>query len=192
MFRTASYALLGLVLAVGAACGSSTSAVTGTPTPAVATLSPTPQASGLVAYDPCVLMTASEASALAGVTYGPGKETLAHQVECIYGSQTADMLTIGIVQDADQAAAQADRTQAEAALQSAAASGAQVTQVQGVGDAATEIQTSYSSNGTTFVGCGIYVMKGAIFFDITDLAVGHACPGNAALQSQALTVLSRL
>lgn len=64
MFRTASYALLGLVLTVGAACGSSTSAVTGTPTPAAPTPFPTPQASGVLAsYDPCVLMTASEASA---------------------------------------------------------------------------------------------------------------------------------
>lgn len=194
MFRKVSFALLGLVLAVGAACGSSTSAVTGTPTPAAATPSPTPQASGVVvSYDPCVLVTASEATALTGVNSGPGKEELANQTkECIYGYQTTDVFTIGIVQAPDLATAQTDQTQAEAALQKAAGKGLQVTQVQGVGDAAAELQASYSSNGTTLAGCGIYVLKGTTFFFISDLVVNRACPSNAALQGQALTVLGRL
>lgn len=39
---------------------------------------------------------------------------------------------------------------------------------------------------------GIHVVKGTIFFFITDVAVNQAVPGNAALQDEALKVLSRL
>jgi hypothetical protein len=38
----------------------------------------------------------------------------------------------------------------------------------------------------------VYVIKGTIFFFITDAAVNRSVPSNAALQSQASNVLGRL
>lgn len=194
MFRKVTFMLSGLLLALGTACGSSTSGATGTPTPTQTSPSPSPLASAkAVSYDPCVLMTMQEAEALAGVNFGAGKEEVANATkECIYGSQTVDVLTIGILQAPDQATAQAGKAQFEAALQSQAGNGLTVTQVQGIGDAADEIQGSFSQNGTTIAGSAIYVLKGLIVFFITDIAVNRAVPSGAALQSQASTVLGRL
>jgi hypothetical protein len=96
------------------------------------------------------------------------------------------------VQAPDLATVQTDEALAKAALQKSAGTGLTFVQLQGVGDAAAEVQASGSRNGTTISLCGIYVVKGTIFFLITDVAVNHAVPGNAALQAQAMTVLSRL
>ena len=80
----------------------------------------------------------------------------------------------------------------EAALQQSAGNGLAFTQVQGIGDAAAEVQASKSANGTTLALCGIYVVKGTIFFFISDVAVNHAVPSNAALEGQAMKVLQGL
>lgn len=66
---------------------------------------------------------------------------------------------------------------------------------EGVGQARAEgrnVHASRSANGTTLSLCGIYVVKGTIFFFITDVAANHAVPNNAALQAKATTALSRL
>lgn len=193
MFRKMSLVLMGLLLSVVAACGSSTTAVTSTPTPSGAS-SPTAQASGTpVSYDPCVLVNAQEASTLTGINYSAGLEQLDNATKlCIYGNQTTDVFNIGIAQAPDLATAQADEAQARAALQKAAAGGLNFTEIQGVGDAAAVVQASKSSNGTTIALCGIYVLKGTIFFFITDVAVNKAVPTNAALEAEATTVLGRL
>jgi hypothetical protein len=174
-----------------AACGSSTTAGTDSPTP---TSPASPSASAKpVSYDPCVLVTAQEASTLTGVNYGPGMEQLANATKmCIYGYQTTDVFQVGIVQAPDQATIQAEEAQAKAKLQEAAGNGLAFTDLQGVGDSATVVQASESSNGTTLSVCGIYVVKGTIFFFITDFAANHAVPNNAALQAEAMVVLGRL
>jgi hypothetical protein len=193
MFRKVSFVLLSLVLLVVAACGSSSTAVTGSPTPSGAS-SPTSQASGSpVSYDPCVLVTAQEATTLTGVSYGVGLEQPANgEKQCVYGYQTTDVMVVGIAQAPDLATAQADEAQARAFLQQTAGSGVTFVELQGVGDAAAVVQVSKSANGTTLAICGIYVLKGTIFFFITDAAANHAVPNNAALQAQAVTVLGRL
>jgi len=196
MFRKMIVALSGLPLFVAAACASTTTADrSSTPTPTISgsSTSPTAQVSGIpVSFDPCVLVNAHEASALTGVNFRAGKEQLANATKlCIYGYQTTDVFSIGIVQAPDLATAKADEAQAKADLVKAAAHGLPFTQVQGVGDAAAEVQASESLNGTTIALCGIYVLKGTIFY-VTDVAVNHAVPSNAALQHQAATVLSRL
>ena len=99
---------------------------------------------------------------------------------------------VGVVQAPDMATVQTDEALVTAKLQQAAGQGISFIQVQGVGDAAAEVQASRSSSGTTIALCGIYVVKGLIFFFITDVAVNHAVPSNSALQAQATTVLSRL
>jgi hypothetical protein len=191
MFRRMKFALVGLLLSVSAACGSSTTAGTASPTPST---SPSPVVSATpVSYDPCVLVTAQEASTLTGMNFGPGKEDLAGATKlCVYGYQTTDVFSIGIVQAPDLATIQTDEAKAKAALQATAGSALVSTDLQGVGDAATVIQASKTLNGTNLSLCGIYVVKGTIFFFITDVAVNHAVPNNAALQGEATTVLGRL
>jgi hypothetical protein len=196
MFRKMSVmSLVLLLLSLVAACGSSPTATTGTPTPASASpsASNSPASGTPVSYDPCVLVNAQEASTLTGINYSAGLEQLDNATKlCIYGNQTTDVFNIGIAQAPDLATAQADEAQARAALQKAAAGGLNFTEIQGVGDAAAVVQASRSTNGTTIALCGIYVLKGTIFFFITDVAVNHAVPSNADLQGQAMTVLSRL
>ncbi len=194
MFRKVIFVLMGLALTFGAACGSSSTAGSGSPSPAEPSPSALPSSSAVpVSYDPCVLMTSQEATALTGVSYGAGREDTANALkECIYGYQTADVLTIGIVQAPDLATAQADEAQAQALLQQAANQGLPVTQIQGIGDAAAEVQASRSTGGTTINLCAIYVLKGTIFFTISDVALNRAAPSSEALHGQASTVLSRL
>lgn len=196
MIRKVTFMLLGLALTIGAACGNSTAGAGGTPTPAGTSPSSSALASASavpVSYDPCVLMPASEAQALTGVSYGAGKMTLANSVkECIYGGQTTNVLTIGVLQAPDQATAQAGKAQFEADLQSQAPGRYTVTQVQGVGDAADEVEGTVSVNGQTISGSAIYVMKGLVVFFITDLAVGKSAPNGAALQGEAATIVGRL
>ena len=197
MFRKMTFVFLGLALTIGAACGSSTTGATGTPTPVGALPSASVLASAApaqpVSYEPCALVTVSEATSLTGVNYGPGvDQTLNGLKVCIYGYQTTDVFEIGIAQAPDLATAQADEAQAQAQLQQAANNGLPVLQVQGVGDAAAETQGSISSNGTTFSASAIWVLKGTIYFGISDIAVNRPAPSAAALQAQALTVLSRL
>jgi ABC-type glycerol-3-phosphate transport system substrate-binding protein len=189
MFRRMKFVLLGLLVSVSAACGSSTTAGTDSPTPT----SPSPSVSAKpVSYDPCVLVTAQEASTLTGVNYGAGMEQADTEKRCVYGYQTTDVLMVGIVQAPDLATVQAQEAEARAALQQQAGQGLNFTELQGVGDSAAVIQSSKSVNGTTLAVCGIYVVRGTIFFFIADVAANHAVPNNAALQSQAIVVLGRL
>jgi pyridoxal/pyridoxine/pyridoxamine kinase len=190
MFRKLTFVSMWVLLSVASACGSTTTASTGSPTPT----SPSPSASATpVSYDPCVLVNAQEASTLTGINYSAGMEQLANATKlCYYGSQTTDVFQVGIVQAPDLATVQAQEAEAKAALQATAGSGLAFIDLQGVGDAATVVQASKSVNGTTLSLCGIYVVKGTIFFFITDVAANHAVPNNAALQGEAMVVLGRL
>jgi hypothetical protein len=47
-------------------------------------------------------------------------------------------------------------------------------------------------SGVTAYVSSISVLKGTIFFGISDLVVGHPAPTNAALQAQAQICLTRL
>jgi hypothetical protein len=193
MLRKLTFVSMWLLLSVASACASSSTAGTGTPTPTGAS-SPTSQPSGTpVSYDPCVLVNVQDASTLTGVNYPPGREDLQNATKvCTYGYQTRDVLEVGIVQAPDLATIQAEEAKAQAALQQQAGPGMSFTQVQGVGDAAYELQGSRSGNGNTLALSGIYVVKGLIFFFIADVAVNQAVPTSAALQDEAMKVLSRL
>jgi hypothetical protein len=192
MFRKLTFVSMWMLLLVVSACGSSTTASMGSPTPEPPSSQPSASATP-VSYDPCVLVTVQDASTLTGVNYGAGLEQPANgEKQCIYGYQTTDVFVVGIAQAPDLATAQADEAQAQALLQNTAGNGLTFTQLQGVGDAAAEVQASKSANGTTLSICGIYVLKGTIFFFISDAAANHAVPNNAALQAEATTVLSHL
>lgn len=193
MFRKVIIVLLGLALTAGAACGSASTAGT-SPSPAEPSSSPSPSASPtLVSYDPCVLLPPSEATALTGISYSAGREDVANALkECIYGYQTTDVLILGVAQAPDVATAQAYEAAAQADLQKAGAIALNVTQIQGVGDSAAQVQTSGTIGGGQINVCGIYVLKGATFFTISDVALNRAVPSSDTMQKQALTVLGRL
>jgi len=192
MFRRMKFVMAGLLVMVSAACASSTTAGTGSPSPASPSSQPSASATP-VSYDPCVLVNVQDASALTGVNYPAGTETLENATKvCLYGGQTRDVFEFGIVQAPDLATVQSEEAAAKAALQKQAGPGLSFTQIQGVGDTAYELQGSQTSSGTTIAVSGIYVVKGTIFFFIADVAVNHSVPTSAALQDEAMKVLGQL
>ncbi len=144
------------------------------------------------AYDPCVLVTAQEASTLAGVSYRPGREDAANALkQCVYGYQTHDVFLVGEAQAPDLATAQAAEVRGEALISQAVGKGVPVTHVQGIEDDAAEINTKVSNGGVSLNIAAIYVLKGTTFFMITDVSDNHAVPSKAALEGEAM-VISRL
>jgi hypothetical protein len=51
---------------------------------------------------------------------------------------------------------------------------------------------SVSAEGTTINGSAFGFLKGTVFFGFSDLVVGGAAPDEAAMQSEATTVLAEL
>jgi hypothetical protein len=213
------FSLAGLLVApalVIAACGG---AATQSPSPAEGTLgAPTATASETgtatatgtaeqtavpTSLDPCQLVTASEASALAGASFATGTEgtTSGGAKTCVYGAQTLNVFNVLVAQAPDAATAQSQWTQlqaqAEDALKSGLPSGTNVslnvTEVTVAGaDKAAVAAASGTISGTALSVSAIYVLKGATFFTFSDLVVGTAAPSADALEAQALTTLGRV
>jgi hypothetical protein len=153
-----------------------------------------PDATGVpTTLDPCQLVTAQEASQLAGVTFGAGKEdtTEGNGKICTYG-QTGNDFNVIVGQAPDVATAQAEEAAAEAAIKEQAPVGVTTTQISGLGDAAVFLSISESLGGQTINGSAIYVLKGTVFFGFSDLAIGKPAPSQAALTAEAQLVLSRV
>lgn len=169
-------------------------------TSAPVTLPTLPSATAVVtALDPCQLVTAQEASTLAGATFGAGVEstTEGNMKICTYGGQTTNVMNVDVVQAPDVATAQAAEAAGLAAAKAAAqkqAPGLTFTQteVSGIGDAALVVSANATIGGQTISLSAIYVLSGTTFFAIIDLVLGKAAPTSAALQAQAQVVLGRL
>jgi hypothetical protein len=209
---TALLASLLLAAACNAAATSSPSPASGTPAAAIptesATIEPTAgstaeQTGVPTSLDPCQLVTASEASALAGASFGAGTEgtTSGGAKTCVYGGQTLNVFQVLVAQAPDAATAQSQGTQlqaqAEDALKKGAPSGTNVslnvTDVTVAGaDKAAVATASATISGTTISISAIYVLKGATFFSFSDLVVGNAAPSSSALEAQAQTTLGRI
>lgn len=151
--------------------------------------------------DPCQLVTAAEASVLAGTTYSSGMEqTSGNGKECIYGYQTTNVFTVEVVQADSAATAQAAwadaKAKADAGLKQQLPAGVTVNVntggVPGLGDQAATVYVSTSLGGQQVGLSGVYVLKGATFFAFQDLLVGHAPPTLAAMEAQATTDLGRI
>ena len=167
------------------------------PTP---TASPTGSASP-TNLDPCQLVTQDEASSLAGATFGPGKEeSTGGGKECVYGSQTTNVMDIIVAQAPDAATAQADYAQAQGDAQTTIASQLppgisaklNTANTEGIGDKAATITGAASVQGQTISFTGIYVLSGATFFTIGDLVLAKPAPTVSAIQDQARTTLGRI
>lgn len=203
--RDRTRTILGLSLLVFTVLLSACTAPTTTPSP---TFPPAPtstqasisaqQPAVTVSLDPCQLVPSSEASSLAGTSFGPGAEgTLSGGGKtCTYGSQTTNVFYVEVAQAPDVATAQADKAafqaDIQANLQQLANAGLTVTELPNFADGATLGQVAVNSGGVTLAGSAIGVLKGTTFFGFSDLDNGTTAPSNAALQAEATTVLGRI
>lgn len=185
------------------ACGGSPTASSSTPS-APETASPTQQTPSPVTLDPCQLVTGSEASALAGVTFAAGKPgtTSGGANTCVYGYQTLNVFMVLVTQAADAATAQADWAQEQAKAQAAINQGIpagasvnlNVTEVSGVSGADKAAVATFNTtiSGQTIGITAIYLLKGKVFLTFSDLVIGRPAPTAAAIEAQAVTSLARL
>ncbi len=217
MSRRATLALLPAAALLVAACSSGPTASTApssvapeaTASGAAATIAPSAPPASMAAQtaaptslDPCQLVTASEASALAGASYSSGKSstTGGGAKICTYSSTTA-VVNVLVTQAGDASTAQADWTQeqaqAEAALKQGTPPGMNLNfklndaSVTGA-DKAAVATASGSFSGVTLSISAIYVLKGATFFSFSDLALGHAAAPASTLEAQAVVTLGRI
>jgi len=152
-------------------------------------------------FDPCQLVTVSEASSLAGTNFSAGTYSQ-NGSTCIYGSQTVNVFMVTAAQASDPDTAEAQWTQYEANAQDLAMSnvpaglsgGFNVTDVNDLSgaDRAATGQMSLSFQGRTISGSAFYLLKGVSFVAFSDLQLGTAAPSSDAMESEAATVLSRL
>jgi hypothetical protein len=211
MIRKVMFALTVPAMVLGAACGSSPTVGTSTPTPVSAapssqqTPSSQPTPTVPTTTDPCQVVTASEAGSLTGASYGPGtaQTTVGGGQICIYGYQTLNVfeVLVGIAPDAGTAQAQwgQEESKAQALLNQS------LSQVQGFNvsfsvndvtitgaDKAAVGTASASYGGRMFGAAAVYLLKGPDFLSFSDLVVDHPAPSASAMQSEAQTALGRL
>jgi hypothetical protein len=144
--------------------------------------------------DPCQVVTQSEASTLAGTTFGAGVSTTTsgNAKICTYGGQTLNVLNVDVALAPDQATIDAGEAEVEAQLEQSVSEGLTKTDLTGIGDKAVYLAASKTISGQTISVAAIYVVKGLTFLAISDVVAGAPAPTSAALQAQATTSLSRL
>jgi hypothetical protein len=175
-----------------------TATTVATPTqPPAAVAAPQQQAVNTL-LDPCVLIPSQDASTLSGTSFGQGVEssTPGGLKICTYGSQSADVFTVEVVQAPDVATAQDAKTQfvadLQANLQQIIDQGINVTQLPNFADGAVIGQVSFSGGGMSLNGSAMGFLKGTIFVGFSDLNMNGPAPTSDALQNEATTVLERL
>jgi hypothetical protein len=168
----------------------SSASPTGSPSPQ-STSSPKGAAN---TFDPCQLVTQSEASAMAHSTFGPGKEEgnkIRH--ECVYGAQTPNVLSVIVLTGASNQDAQAEWNQLLSEAQSAAGQSANLltlTPDPGLTDRGEWVELNLSQIGVD--ARGLAFLKGSVGVYMIDLVRGAAAPSRAAFTTEAQTVLTRL
>jgi hypothetical protein len=177
------------------ASAAATVAPTAMPTEAP-TATPTAEDTGVpTALDPCQLVPASEASTLSGASYTSGEaSTSGNGKLCTYGANSFNILTVVVGQAPDVATAQSDEQDFVAQLQQAAANGLTLTQLPGFADGAdaATLEGSATVGGQSVSVSAIYVLKGTVFFAISDVVINGSAPTSAELQAEAMTVLGRI
>ena len=193
------------LLALTACGGSSQTSDNPSPSPAsTPSAVASPSSPTLASLDPCKLVTAQEASKLAGAAYGAGVEETADNgaKECIYGRQTLNVFIVMVNVAADPATAEADWAKTEADAQAgleklASTEGASLglhagkITLPGANEAATA-SAGGPIGGHTLNVSAIYVLKGAVFFMFSDLLLDKPAPAASALAAEAGTVLTRI
>jgi hypothetical protein len=139
--------------------------------------------------DPCQLVTAQEASALTGASYGAGTEKAGGIAKtCVYGAGTKNVFMVDVWQGtASQLQQLRDQVIAEIQQGDTAA---QITPIPiaGLGDSA----TAYAISTDIFNGGSIFVLKGTDAIYLVDEVTGGPAPTTTALTAAARTALGRL
>lgn len=186
-----------------ASTAATASAASTAATSAAASASPSSSQSGVAtSLDPCQLVPASEASAVAGTTFGAGQEEPSGTdgKRCVYGSETKNVFSV-IVGQADNATdAEADYSTEEAQVQAAITKqvppgvkiNEQTQDVSGIADRATVVSGSVSVGGASIAASAIYLLKGAVFVSFSDVVVGATAPSASALEAEATKALARV
>jgi hypothetical protein len=187
---------------VGTGGGSSPSAAAATSAAAASPSAAASDSGVATSLDPCQLVTSSEASALAGTTFGAGRHenTKGGGRICVYGYQTSNVFTVEVGQDKSSSDARAQWSKAEAKarklLSKKVPAGisvhVQTADVPGLADRAATVYSKNEIAGRKFGISGIYLLKGATVVAFQDLLLGGAPPSTSALQGQARTTLSRV
>jgi len=151
--------------------------------------------------DPCQLITADQASALVGVTFGPGKESdNGKNVKiCSYAGPGPNIFMVEVAVAPDVATAKAAEAAAQADLQSSASQqadlGLAVTQLPNFApntDAAM-LQGEKSAGALSVAGRAMMVLRNATFFAFSDVAVGGGKPpSEQAMKDKANEILATL
>jgi hypothetical protein len=145
--------------------------------------------------DPCRLVTREEASALANAPFGPGVEQGPRTARrCIYGGQTANVLTVVVAAASSDAAAQAHWNQllaeAQQGLSEAPTGSVKLTPQAGLADRAEWVELDLSAIHVSARGLAFLNSNVGVY--MIDLVRDGAAPSRPALTDQANTVLSRL
>jgi hypothetical protein len=206
-----------VVAALVAACGSSTASgspetsVTGTPTPtATPTEAPTPTAAAPTeaasasseptgvptSLDPCVVVTAADANALTGATFGAGapSTTGGNGKLCTY-TATGHVLTVALGVAPDVATAQSEEQSMKSQLeQTVPGVTFKVTELPGfvTGVDAAIVTGSASIGAQSFSATAMFMLKGTTFLGISDVALGGQAMSSDTIKAQAPTFLDRL
>jgi hypothetical protein len=145
--------------------------------------------------DPCKLVTQEEASAMAHASFGPGLEEGARSGRrCVYGSQTANVLTVfaAAASSADAAKAHWDQllAQVQQGLSDAPAGSVALTPQSGIGDRAEWVELDLSV--LHVAARGLAFLDGNVGVYMIDLVRDAAPPSRQEMTDQANTVLGRL
>jgi hypothetical protein len=148
--------------------------------------------------DPCQVVPSGEASALTGVMFGEGKEETnpGGGKRCVYGANTANVLSVLVAQAPDVTTAQQYKqafiADIQAQAQQLASQGLTVTEVPDFADGAVQAQLSLSYGGQTIGGSAFGFLKGMVFVGMSDVTKGQGAPSIEALKAEATTVMGRL
>ena len=151
--------------------------------------------------DPCQLITAEAASALVGVTFGPGKESdNGKNVKiCSYAGPGPNIFMVEVAVAPDVATAKAAEASVQADLQSNASQqadlGLTVTQLPNFAantDAAM-LSGAKSAGALSVAARAMLVLRNTTFFAFSDVAVGGGQPpSEKAMQDKANEILATL
>lgn len=178
--------------------GGSASAASTTPAPtAPPAPTPAPSSSGSEVigpvpsdFDPCTLLTPDQATAINGLSYGPGTAHVLHNgaVECVWGHDSPPgSITVQVVVAASSDAAATAFANSQVDLH-----GFNPQPVPSFFQPATSDQKAVIARapaGTISTG-GIYVLDGTVFFDVVYL--GGTAPSDGQLRVAALLVLGAI
>jgi hypothetical protein len=145
--------------------------------------------------DPCRLVTRDEASAMAHASFGPGLEQRSPGARrCVYGSQTANVLTVfaAAASSTDAAKAYWDQllNEAQQGLSDAPAGSVKLTPESGIADRAEWVELDLSAIHVS--ARGLAFLSGSTGVYLIDLVRDGAAPSRPDMTDQANTVLGRL